>query len=306
MEVLTDNSLFYAKELDGKRVLVTGGTRLNMIQENFIQVDQDKCLQCGLCVNVCRGTLGMGSNGPKIVRQLCIGCGHCVAVCPKGAMNNLNAPLENQVEIERSSLTASGTAARFIRSRRSIRNFQQKAVGRETIIQLLDIARYAPTACNSQGVSYHVVDDPDTLRRITAATVDWAEEEMRKGSTIAASPWAANTAAQIELYRKSGTDVVLRNAPCLIVAVASKDMMPLGRDNTHFSLSYVQLYAPSFGIGTCWSGLFEYCATSGYEPLLHLLNLPENSSVSGGLMAGYPLYSFNRLVDRDSLQITWQ
>ncbi|WP_207647254.1 SDR family oxidoreductase [Desulfosporosinus sp. BG] len=32
---------------------------------------------------------------------------------------------------------------------------------------MLDIARYAPTACNSQGVCYHVVNDPDTLRRIT-------------------------------------------------------------------------------------------------------------------------------------------
>ncbi|MDR3602137.1 MAG: hypothetical protein P4L49_16895 [Desulfosporosinus sp.] len=62
------------------------------------------------------------------------------------------------------------------------------------------------------------------------ATVDWAEEEMRKGSTLAASPWAANTAAQIEAYRKNGTDVVLRNAPCLIVAVASKDRL-VGRND---------------------------------------------------------------------------
>jgi len=277
-----------------------------MILENFIQIDQDKCIKCGLCVNVCRGTLGMGSNGPKIIRQLCIGCGHCVAICPNEAMNNLNAPLENQVEIETMPLTSSGRVERLLRSRRSIRNYQQKAIDREIILQLLDIARYAPTACNSQGVCYHVVDDPDTLRRITAVTVDWAEEEMRKGTTIATSPWSANTAAQIESYRNSGTDVVLRNAPCLIVAAASKDRLPLGRDNTHFSLTYVQLYAPSLGLGTCWSGLFEFCVTAGYEPLLQLLHLPKNSSITGGLMVGYPLYGYKRLVDRDSLQITWQ
>jgi nitroreductase/NAD-dependent dihydropyrimidine dehydrogenase PreA subunit len=276
-----------------------------MIQENFIRIDQDKCVQCGLCVKVCRGTLGMGSNGPEIIKQLCIGCGHCVAVCPNEALNNVNAP-KNQLKIEKLPLLDPDTTARFIRSRRSVRNYHQKTVNREIISQLLDIARYAPTACNSQGVSYHVVDDVDTLRRITGATVDWAEEEMRKGSTIAASPWAVNTAAQIESYRKSGTDVVLRNAPCLVVATASKDMMPLGRDNTYFSLSYVQLYAPSFGLGTCWSGLFEFCATANYEPMLRLLNLPENSCVTGGLMIGYPLYSFKRLVNRDSLIITWQ
>ena len=297
---------FFLENAKIKVLSITLAGEAKMTIENLIQVNQDLCTQCGLCVKVCRGTLGMGSNGPEVVNQLCIGCGHCVAVCPNGALNKIKAPLKNQVKIGKPLLHDPDTVARFIRSRRSIRNYQQKTVSRETIIQLIDIARYAPTACNSQGVCYHVVDDPDTLGRITAATVDWAEEEMRKGSTLAASPWAANTEAQIGAYRKNGTDVILRNAPCLIVAVASKDMMPLGRDNTHFSLSYVQLYASSFGLGTCWSGLFEYCVTEGYEPLLRLLNLPENSSVTGGLMVGYPLYSFNRLVDRNSLQITWQ
>lgn len=273
---------------------------------DLIQVDQDKCTQCGLCVNVCRGVLGMGIDGPQVIRDLCIGCGQCVAVCPRGALDNVNTPLAKQTPLEQARVVDADTAAQFLRSRRSVRNYQQKAVPRDQIKKLFDIARFAPTACNSQGVSYHVVDKSDTLRSIVAVVVDWAEAQLNKDSVMAASPWAANTASQVNIYRQTGDDVVLRSAPCLVVGLTAKSLMPLGRDNTLFSLAYVQLYAPSIGLATCWAGLFEYCLTSGYQPLLRLLNLPQNMSVTGALMVGYPQYTYKRLVDRNPLQITWE
>jgi nitroreductase len=82
------------------------------------------------------------------------------------------------------------SALQFLRSRRSIRNYQQRVVPREKILRLLDSARFAPTACNSQGVSYQVVDNPETLCRITAITIDWAEGKLKKDSDLADSPWA--------------------------------------------------------------------------------------------------------------------
>lgn len=276
-----------------------------METESFIQVDQDKCTQCGLCVKVCRGTLGMGEHGPKVVQDLCIACGQCVAVCPNGVLDHNRAPLKNQVFIEKSPVPDAGTAARFLRSRRSVRTFKKKRVSRETIRELLDIARFAPTACNSQGVSYHIVDDPDTLTKIVAVIADWAEEDLKDGA-LGKSPWAQNTAHTIHCYREYGEDTILRTAPCLTIATAEKDRFALGRDNTHFALTYAQLYAPIIGLGTCWSGLFEYCAAAGYEPLLKLLKLPENRTITGAFLVGYPIYTFKRLVDRNPLQITWQ
>lgn len=275
-----------------------------MEAENMIQVNQDKCTQCGLCVKVCRGTLGMGERGPDVVGDFCIICGHCVAVCPNGALDHRLTPLEKQVLLEKAPMPDVHTAAHFLRSRRSVRSFQKKRVPRETIRELLDIARFAPTACNSQGVSYHVVDDPVTIKAIAAVIADWAEEDLRHGA-LGKSPWSKNTVNTIHGYRENGRDTILRDAPCLIIATAQKECFALGRDNTHFALSYAQLYAPALGLGTCWSGLFEYCAAAGYKPLLQLLRLPENKSVTGALLVGYPIYTFKRLVDREPLQISW-
>lgn len=276
-----------------------------MDESRFIQVDHEKCIQCGSCVKICRGTLGMGEKGPEVVADFCIACGHCVAVCPNGALDHKLAPLNNQVLLDKSPVPDVDTAARFLRSRRSIRTFNKKRVPRETIRELLDIARFAPTACNSQGVSYHVVDDPDTLKDIAAVIADWADEDLKHGA-LGKSPWSPNTANTLRGYRENGEDTILRNAPCLIVALAKKSMASLGRDNTHFALTYTQLFAPALGLGTCWSGLFEYCASAEYEPLLGLLKLPENMVITGALLTGYPVYNFKRLVDRNPLQVSWQ
>lgn len=273
---------------------------------DFIKVDQGKCTRCGICAIVCPGVIGMRDNGPQAIRDLCVSCGQCVAVCPEGALDNTNSPLTNQVPLEENTVLNSDIVARFLQSRRSIRNYQHKGVSRDKIVQLLDIARMAPTACNSQGVAYHIVDNPETLRQISAAVIEWTESKLKHSPEMAAAKYAPHLAMMVEQYRQKSEDVVLRSAPCLIVATADKNFFATGRDNTYISFAYLQLFATSLGLGTCWAGLFEYCAASGYEPLLKLLNLLKNARVTSGMMVGYPKYIYHRLVARNPLQVTWQ
>lgn len=273
---------------------------------DFIKADLTKCTKCGSCAKVCpTGVIGIDEHGPKSLSQFCIACGHCVAICQSAALDNIKTPLVNQIKLEKVPVLDEDTAAIFLRSRRSVREFKDKPVPREKIRQLLDIARFAPTSGNSQGVSYHVIDDPNTLRSITSVSIDWLEEALKEPPYVG-SPYEAPFAAHIANYRQNGEDVVLRDAPCLVIPMVDKNFLPIGRDNTHFSLAYAELYASSMGLGTCITGFFNACAASGYKPLLDILNLPENMYVTGGLMVGYPKYTYKRLVDRNPLQVTWQ
>ncbi len=268
---------------------------------NLIQVDSERCIQCGQCSEVCpMGTIKMGNEGPEETGQGCIACGHCVAICPREALDNVKAPLVNQVSLAEVPVLDAEQAEKFLRRRRSIRSYQQKRIPREKIQELLAIARLAPTGGNSQGVAYQVIDNAEILKKITEKTIEWMEEEIKK-----ASPWASYIKGTVMAYRSANYDSILRSAPCLVIAIADKSFMPRGRDNTHFSLAYAELYAPTIELGTCWAGFFEACAASGYQPLLELLQLPENKVVTGGIMVGYPKYTYKRLVDRNPLQITW-
>jgi nitroreductase len=244
----------------------------------------------------------MGGEGPQALGERpCIACGQCVAICPVEALDHLKAPLKNQVPLARPALDAE-TAARFLRSRRSIRRYQAKAAPREKIRQLLDVARLAPSGGNSQSVSFLVIDDGATLRAISEATIRWMEEQISQGADSA----AAHFSGSVERYRKDGEDTVLRHAPGLILALAPAALLSLGRDNAHFALSYAELYAPSLGLGTCWTGYLEACATTRYQPLLKVLKLPEGMAVCGGLMVGVPVLRYYRLPDRNPLQVSWR
>ena len=121
-------------------------------------VNTEVCTRCGLCVADCpTGLLVMTDDGPKTGKGGCISCGHCVAVCPTLALDSDLTPRAEQVDITNETKFTPEQAELFLRSRRSIRNYQNKPVPAELIRKVLNVARMAPTATNTQGISYIVI-----------------------------------------------------------------------------------------------------------------------------------------------------
>ena len=51
-----------------------------------VKVDEDKCIGCGKCVDVCVfGGRELIDGKGKIDLERCLGCGRCAEVCPAGA-----------------------------------------------------------------------------------------------------------------------------------------------------------------------------------------------------------------------------
>jgi nitroreductase/NAD-dependent dihydropyrimidine dehydrogenase PreA subunit len=268
---------------------------------SIIKVDQTKCTKCGMCSEVCPSqVISLGDHGPEMVPGgRCIACGHCVAICPHAALDNEKNPLEKQVPIDKFPVLDAVTAARFLRSRRSVRCYKAKPVEHETILELLDIARYAPTASNSQGLSYLVLDGPEVLKKITAAVIDWMEEQYQAGLD-----WAQRYGRYVTIYRETGKDVILRGAPTLVIALADQSLQN-GWDNARYSLAYAELYATALWLGTAWAGFVENCAKAQYQPLLELLQVAPGKKICGAIMVGYPKYVYRRLVERAPLEVFW-
>jgi ferredoxin len=61
---------------------------MNMIRK-VIQIDEEKCVGCGLCVNACHeGAIGMVNGKAKLLRDdYCDGLGNCLPVCPTNAIS---------------------------------------------------------------------------------------------------------------------------------------------------------------------------------------------------------------------------
>lgn len=264
---------------------------------NLITVDYENCTKCGKCVNECPSdVLTLKTDGPDVVlAQNCIACGHCVAVCPNRAIDNMRSPLDMQVEIAELNNFSTEEAEFFLRSRRSIRSYEKEPVSREKLLKLVQIANYAPTGSNTQGISYLIVDDREILKKASDITADYLENSpsVRPALRKILTPL-------IEKYHETGEDSILRGAPVLVVATAAKNFTQ-GRINSISCLTYLELFAPYLDLGSCWAGLFEHCALNENSPMLKLLGISDDKLITGAVMVGYPKYQYQRLVERNPL-----
>jgi len=110
----------------------------------------------------------------------------------------------------------------FIKSRRSIRSFQDKQVPDNEIHMILEAGRWAPSASNKQPWEFHLIRDKEFLKEI----------------------------AKNAIYGRH-----IKRAPFAIAIVGKKQTSPnyYIQDTSLVSMT-MMLMAWSLGIGTCWIG----------------------------------------------------
>ncbi len=254
-----------------------------------------KCKDIKLCATLCPyGFIWETPKGdtPHMKQELshyCIGCGHCESICPTGAVTvtSLEKPA---VRFDKKSAVSSTKALQLLKTRRSVRIFKDTPIPENDLKDLMDVARWAPTASNKQQAKWIIYNSRERIQTFAGHII-----EFIKGS---------GTGDEIIASWKKGEDIVLRHAPHLIVALGEKDYF-WSQAEAGIALTYLELLAHAQGFGTCWAGFFTRAANN-YLPLIEALDLPENHSVCGGIMLGYPVYKPHAIPFRKRPDIIWR
>ena len=144
-------------------------------------------------------------------------------------------------------------------ARRTIRRFQQKPLPCETLQQLVDAARLAPSGGNVQPWMFVVVDDASLVEQVFPLTA-WAGYIAPRGIP----PEGERPVAYI---------VVLQ-------AMREKAFTP--KADLSAAIQNILLAAMEEGIGTCWIGSVQR------EKLAVLLSVPEGYEIDSIVALGYP------------------
>jgi nitroreductase/NAD-dependent dihydropyrimidine dehydrogenase PreA subunit len=272
----------------------------------LIVIDEQRCKKDRLCAIECPAAiirLKKDNGFPEMVaggEVSCIRCGHCVAVCPEGALSHKHSPVEASPPIDPKLVLTEQQAMQFLRTRRSVRRYQDKPVEREKIQRLIEIARYAPTGSNTQLVQWLVVDDKSKIHNLAGLTIDYLrcllQEDPQAGSYAslprAVAAWEA------------GYDTILRNAPALVVASAPQEAYN-GMIDVTLALCYLDLMAPVLGLGTCWAGILQRALR--FSPgIKEALGIPAEHPHHFPMMLGYPKVKYHRLPQRKPPRIQYR
>lgn len=273
---------------------------------SLIAVDEEKCDLCQVCVAACpAGLIAMtdADSVPAPVdngEEACFDCGHCVAACPNAALSHKSTALEQCLPIREDLRVDGEQVGQLMRSRRSVRNYENKVVARETISELLDIARFAPSGCNSQPVHWLVIYDTSQVRQISGMVVDGLRDMVEQDPGLA----IRDVLRRLVKAWDSGVDIVSRGAPHLIITHAPKEdaMAPSA---CIIAQTYLELAASAFGLGACWVGLLDMTANT-WPPLRQFLSLPEGHVGLGTMAVGHPQFKYARIPRRNELRVTWR
>ncbi len=258
-----------------------------MEKEKAILINKDKCIGCGKCVGDCvGGKLKMIDGKAEFIFSRCIECGHCYAVCPVGAVTMANYP---DVTDEKPVSMADFDSEKLLgamKSRRTIRQFAERAVSNEDIAKILEAGRYCPTGTNAQDFSFTVL----------RSKKDEAEKEAVKFFRTAQK--AATPFSSYIKYFDIDDKFFFKGAP-LVILVSSK-----GSTSGCLASSYMELMANSLGLGVLYSGFFVAAAKFN-KKLSSMLELEKGSKLVTCLVIGYPAVNYERVPPRKEAKVKW-
>ena len=259
------------------------------------RVDEERCIQCGECVQDCPMGVLVMEDVPRMVNEDgCIRCQHCLEICPTGAVSILGRnPDESQVL--KGNLPDPAQVATLIKGRRAVRRYQDQDVPPALIDNMLDIACHAPTGVNANAVLFTVVKERAVLHRLREELVGRLAA-MKEAGGLPAGRAGKYLGGVVKAWQQEGKDVLFRGAPHLLITSAPANATCPVQD-TIIAMTTFELVAQAHGIGTVWDGICMM-ALAACPEVAAKLGIPDNHTVGYAMAFGLPAVAYQRTVQR--------
>jgi len=185
------------------------------------------------------------------------------------------------------------TVGEAIRSRRSTRSFEPKPVPDDMIMEMLEAARLAPSASNSQPWRYVVVTDPEEKMELRRLSFGQAFIEEAGVVFVVCADLSSYSRETYRRRRQEAVDAGVLPASSLndplfrgrVDSTEAEDLsvhITSATANSYIATEHIVLMAAALGLGSCWVG-----AISDREAIKRLLGIPDEVVLLGLVAVGY-------------------
>ncbi len=286
-------------------------------------VDNKKCKKCKLCIEVCPVNLLEidGNNLVNFIKEresICLECGQCMAICSSDAVKVPYYSYENDFDKLPNNKIDFDEFINFLSTRRSVRNFKNKKVEKETIQKIIDSLQFAPYGANPSGVNLTIINNRKKIESILPSVekfldniIKWVDSpivsrviKFKKGEELF-NTLKSHLYPMIKMnnYKLEYGDRITRDAPALIILHSDKSTEE-HTDNALIYASYLILAMHSIGLGATMNGIIP-AAINKEEDIKEFFNIPKNHEATISIMFGYPKYKYNKIIKRKQKDINW-
>lgn len=175
------------------------------------------------------------------------------------------------------------TVFEIIKSRRSIRKYQDRLVEREKTEKCIEAARLAPSAENVQPWRFIVIDNPEVRDKFAQEVFTGIYAPMR-------------------FVKKAPVIIIILAKPDLIANRIGKQIQGIHYYFVDIGISgeHIALQAQELGLGTCWIGWFNP------RKVRKFFNIPKSYKIASLMSLGYPAEEKSEVTNRMSTsKIVW-
>ena len=191
------------------------------------------------------------------------------------------------------------TIRRLIKTRRSIRKYKKENIDEKLIHELIETAAHAPTGHNDNAVLISLIDNKNDLDMFRSKVYDSLKNARESGTLEKRFQFLLSYQ---KLWETKGVDVIFRDAPHMIIASApSADASPMA--DCLITLSYFELIANSYGIGTLWNGMIKWAIDDIDTELRALIGIPKDHTIGYVMIFGKPAVKYARGIQSEGLKV---
>ena len=310
---------------------------LDEVHMGIMNVDEDKCTKCELCMQNCPFRCWeKNEEGFPIMKEKyeCFSCYNCKIACPNDAISIIDSyhvdggafktephPLPPEMPLDPKNAEGNPTEwneiEKAVLSRRSVRNFKEKPVPESLIQRVLEAGRFAPSGGNCQPWKFVVITNKEMIEEIDKVAINILKmthntylndksvkglEGLVKGGIGSADPRiiiGGMGAVGIE-----GGLTPSLGAPAIILLLGDKRAIGAPEISIGICGQTMNLVANSLGIKATWSGFFGLGAS--YHPTLKKeLGIEPPWICVSSLCLGYPKFKQEGIVPRENRPVKW-